>query len=290
MSAGMRVVLTVVTVALSACSGPSEPKGPWHGTWKGTESSSRTQTLSPGNDISQTFPEMGNREWSLEQCGETLGATVMYGCVLRLKVLSDTEAEVLPDYPCDVDEGAGPFRIYTTGGSAKQTDGSLVFTVSWSGIEATSTGNFAAKYTSTLTATRSKNSVPAVNRCDSMTSPNVAPLNYASEVGCAAGDIEDHSAASDPRVVNFTVESGYQPRCMGIAKGQSVTFKGNFNQYPLYPGTPGKLRAGSVPNPIKATLGLMEKDYGFADVGDFLYRCQSCPAPTVVHTGLVRVR
>ncbi|MGV3621333.1 MAG: hypothetical protein ACO1OB_10980, partial [Archangium sp.] len=86
---------------------------------------------------------------------------------------------------------------------------------------------------------------------ESVTTPDAGP---GVEVIHGCTEYADRSAAGAERRVSFGSANdspalGYAPKCITVARGQSVTFTGNFNTHPLAPGAFNS-DAGSPGNPI----------------------------------------
>ncbi len=116
--------------------------------------------------------------------------------------------------------------------------------------------------------------------------------DHAQAAGCTEADLIDLSAPGANRLIEFggLVGNAYAPRCIRIAPGQSVTWRGPFgNQYVLSPGLPNTSGAGSQPNPITYRPAGTEATHTFPDVGDFLFHSSSKPQEPLLR-GMVRVR
>jgi plastocyanin len=62
----------------------------------------------------------------------------------------------------------------------------------------------------------------------------------------------------------------YDPKCLTIDVGQTVTFSGSFSAHPLYPSAKRGTLEG---NPISGTSGGDRKDIRFPTPGFFAYYC-----------------
>lgn len=196
---------------------------------------------------------------------------------------------MLPDFPCDLREGSNTVHVRTRSGSVKRSQESLVATVTWRGIEPVSSGNVQADYAATLTATAPDKLKPATDLCSAAPQHSLPADDFASLAECGAAQIVDRSAPADSRTVTFDATLGFQPRCLRIAPGQSVTFKLQAPD-PLWPGTPGLDNAGSAPNPFQRLFVASERTFVYPDVGDFLQHCTNCPQQPGTAQSLVRVR
>lgn len=281
-----RLLLLVVVAAAPGC-GPSAGGGKdLIGSWQGTVQSSRVQNFVLG-PFEQAF--QGTREtWIIEQCGSELHALVTFGCIIGLKALSADEAEVVPDYSCDLTEGSATVHVRTTGGSVKRSDGGLAANVTWRGQEPVSQGNVQADYSAQLTASSPGKDRSTVALCGAQASP-APPDDYSILGGCAARQFVDRSAADANRVVTYDPTNGFQPRCLRIGPGQAAVFSGNFQRDPLFPGTADQALAGTAPNPITSISVPDMRSVTFSQVGDFIYRCTNCPQLSS-SLGMVRVR
>lgn len=115
--------------------------------------------------------------------------------------------------------------------------------------------------------------------------------DYSTAVGCTAATIDDRSAERPiESTVLFGGASGERdsPKCLQIAVGQAVTFKGPFDTYVLNSGTPGATQAGSQPNPVVFRPAGTEGAFTFSEPGDFLYHCSNQPDAEMM--GLIRAR
>jgi len=96
----------------------------------------------------------------------------------------------------------------------------------------------------------------------------------------------DHTAAADPRTITFPFDvspAQYQPRCMKIRAGQTVTWRGDFRFHPLSPA------GGDVPSPI--TIDPMpsgtERKVAFPNTGFYGFECATHEAPAMYGAILV---
>jgi plastocyanin len=109
---------------------------------------------------------------------------------------------------------------------------------------------------------------------------------------CLPERFEDRSAAGAERVVAFGVAPTpfvYAPKCMRIAAGQSVTFRGAFGTHPLTPGAgPMARMAGSPGNPVPETSAGMSIDVRFMAPGVYPYFCSQHVAAGMA--GVIEVR
>jgi len=62
----------------------------------------------------------------------------------------------------------------------------------------------------------------------------------------------------------------YDPKCLAIEAGETVTFSGSFAAHPLYPST---RRGALTGNPIRGTSTGDRTDVPFPDPGFFAYYC-----------------
>lgn len=93
--------------------------------------------------------------------------------------------------------------------------------------------------------------------------------------GCRASDYVDESGEDDSRVITIVATSlSYSPRCLLIAKGQTVTFVGTLSEHPLAPGNPSHPAAGSAHTPIVATATGKSVEFTFEEAGTFPYYCR----------------
>jgi plastocyanin len=63
----------------------------------------------------------------------------------------------------------------------------------------------------------------------------------------------------------------YSPKCLKVAKGGTVTFKGDFTLHPL---SASKNRGNTTDNPIKTTMSGMSEPFTFSTPGYYAYYCQ----------------
>lgn len=102
----------------------------------------------------------------------------------------------------------------------------------------------------------------------------------------------DKSEVSADRRIGFGTALGsgpvnYAPKCMTIAKGQSVTFVGDFSTHPLVPGEYAG-DGGTAGSPItEQRSGATDYAVAFPAAGYFPYYCD-LHAPTMV--GVVHVK
>ena len=87
--------------------------------------------------------------------------------------------------------------------------------------------------------------------------------------------LDEAAYAMDPRTVTFgflgmPAGFSYDPKCLAINAGDTVTFSGSFAAHPLYPSA----RRGTVAdNPISGTSTGEQKDFVFSHAGFFAYFC-----------------
>ncbi len=110
--------------------------------------------------------------------------------------------------------------------------------------------------------------------------------------GCPDTAFVDRSAAGADRTVSFGTGAAafaYAPRCITVAAGQAVTFRGDFAVHPLSPGTsPSARDAGVGANPITRRDTGNEAQVTFASAGTYPYFCEYHYAGGMA--GVVRVR
>jgi len=134
----------------------------------------------------------------------------------------------------------------------------------------TLTGFGAAQCTAdTGTAELPGSTADAAGSAATDTSAIVMELN-----GCKPDDYEDHTAASDTRVIAIA-RSGltYSPKCMTISAGQSVRWEGNLSAHPLAPGNPSDQNAGSPKTPVRETSTGKSVEFRFTKSGTYPYYC-----------------
>ena len=95
--------------------------------------------------------------------------------------------------------------------------------------------------------------------------------------GCTAADFaaNDLSAQSKTRQITFptgATPAQYQPACITIAVGQSVTFTGSFTNHPL-------VQAGGDPSVfIQSTSSGTTATFGFPVGGTYGFQCSNHPS------------
>lgn len=105
------------------------------------------------------------------------------------------------------------------------------------------------------------------------TGPVDAGLN-----GCAEAEFVDQSAPADQRMIKW--DFNVSPRCIIIAKGQSVMWMGSFATHPL------TSKGGTTPSPIVTISTGNSVSYAFSAAGDYGFICTNHQPMT----GVVRVR
>jgi plastocyanin len=88
---------------------------------------------------------------------------------------------------------------------------------------------------------------------------------------CDPAAAEDHTGDTAVTIVFGVAGLTYQPACIKIKTGTTVTFSGAFTSHPLAGGTAGTLDATS---PIKETLTGTSAMFTFATAGTFPYYCE----------------
>jgi plastocyanin len=95
--------------------------------------------------------------------------------------------------------------------------------------------------------------------------------------GCSTADFAAHdlSAQSASRVITFPTTAApaqYQPACVTIAVGQSLTFNGSFTNHPL-------VQAGGDPSVfINSTSSGTTATFGFPVGGTYGFQCSNHPS------------
>lgn len=93
--------------------------------------------------------------------------------------------------------------------------------------------------------------------------------------GCTDDRFVDRSAGADgDRTIVVAPGSRYDPPCLAIRVGQTVTFTGNFSAHPLAPGVaPRRSGAGATPSPIEMRTEGAVYRVQFPAPGDYPYYC-----------------
>lgn len=120
----------------------------------------------------------------------------------------------------------------------------------------------------------------AADAASDASAPSFPTLN-----DCAEAEYVDLTAPMAARTVVPMGSTGYTPRCLTIAAGQSVTFSMDFTVHPLAAGIAhGSSVGASSPNPIAAqTTGSMYSAQ-FATPGFYPFKCS-----THQHVGMAGV-
>lgn len=182
--------------------------------------------------------------------------------------------------------------IATGGASSKDAQGVRTVTIEWDRRTKASSGDqTTGRSTWTLTLkSEPMRGLPGGSRSLCGQRGQFEMDDGREDVGCLASEIVDRSASTAMRVVEFggAVGDAYTPKCMRIAAGQSVTWRGPFSSYVLSPGLPNASAAGTQPNPITFRPVGTEASFTFDAPGDYLFHCSSQPAADM--RGLIRVR
>jgi plastocyanin len=137
--------------------------------------------------------------------------------------------------------------------------------------------------------TRALAAVAAALALAGCSGPPPAPAGFN---GCTDTSFVDGTAA--PQIdfggVGTSGVFDYQPRCLRIPRGQTVTFAGDFSVHPLSPGTsPEQLDAGTAGNPIpRFSTGTAPLAVKFPAAGEFPYFCEMHYAAGMA--GVIRVK
>jgi len=91
---------------------------------------------------------------------------------------------------------------------------------------------------------------------------------------CGFGDFDDRRADAATRSIAFPIAGGYDPRCMTIRAGQSVTFIGDLALYPLGPRGNGP---GPAQSPIVLTTTGTSVTFTFPARGRFRFGSPGSP-------------
>ncbi|MDB4975594.1 MAG: Halocyanin [Myxococcaceae bacterium] len=93
--------------------------------------------------------------------------------------------------------------------------------------------------------------------------------------GCSAADYLDKSGSADSRTVQIaSMGLSYTPKCITIARGQSVTWTGSLTAHPLAPGNAEHTDAGSPGSPILPTATGSSVSFTFPNAGTYPYYCE----------------
>lgn len=95
---------------------------------------------------------------------------------------------------------------------------------------------------------------------------------------CGEIDFVDRSGPADDRTIKWDLT--VVPRCLIVAKGQSVTWLGSLPSHPL------TSKGGDTPTPIMLTSTGTSATIGFPDIGDYGFVCTYHPPMQ----GVIRVR
>lgn len=92
---------------------------------------------------------------------------------------------------------------------------------------------------------------------------------------CTAAELaaENETAPSSPRLIlvpNGDQEAPYQPNCMTIKVGQSVTWRGKLSAHPLIPR-----EESTIDTPIQTVVSGTEAKFQFDCPGDFNFSCRN---------------
>jgi plastocyanin len=91
---------------------------------------------------------------------------------------------------------------------------------------------------------------------------------------CTPGEYIERIAADAERVIRPRGNTGYDPRCVVVRMGQSVTFEMNFSVHPLTAGIPhGPTAGAAMPNPIGMATSGMTHVVSFAAQGFYPFYC-----------------
>lgn len=99
--------------------------------------------------------------------------------------------------------------------------------------------------------------------------------------GCTNNNYTNATDAGTSITINFggTLGNAYNPKCLAIAAGQSVTWNGDLGFHPLKPGLApsqqGGPDAGSPNNPIQSTISGSTVTFTFTTPGVYPYYCSA---------------
>ena len=93
--------------------------------------------------------------------------------------------------------------------------------------------------------------------------------------GCTDGRFVNRSPGTDgDRTIVMAPGNQYDPPCLVIRVGQTVTFTGNFSVHPLAPGVaPRRSGTGATPSPIEMRSEGTVYRVQFPTPGDYPYYC-----------------
>jgi hypothetical protein len=264
------------TVLLGLCTAGCSAEDVVGGSYRGQNTRSRL-VFPPGLTVGMPLDPTPYPSWvwNVTECSNGEAVEVVSGCVIWA-VREASAHRFIPGYSCAVGGETYATLDGTYAISGKQVSGSIH--LSRTGLRNGAT--FHEEFTDEVSGMTRDGDVPTGGACKAVIEP-VAPVSDFSPVaGCDT--IDDHSSAAADRTV--LVGPPFNPKCMQIATGQSVAFKGTWT---LKPGVPGDQGAGSERNPLPmvAPNGDVTVNVTFDRVGDFLFY-----ATDTGETGMIRVR
>lgn len=279
-----RWLVLAALLALGACgSDTGSSDHGIYGAWHGQASRKGTRYSFGGTSWAETVPATAWK-WNLQACPGGAMMEVALGCWLPLTSNADGTLSFTPQAWCNSTSAGKTIRILAKGGSIglkivkdiQTLQGELLSEIEK--LPGDGTYNL-----DTWTLTASDYYGELKQACVQAHSEPVPQEDHSAQAKCAA-IVDLHYPAND-RTIALSA-SGFEPACIQIAPGQSVTFTGDFSKQSLQPGVFGNLAAGAAANPLGLKLGGTTAQVTYPRPGDYLFHSPATGHPV----GLIRVR
>lgn len=279
-----RWLLLAALLTLAACSSESAtPDHGIYGAWSGQTSRKGTRYSFGGTSWAESVPATAWK-WNLQACPGGAMMEVALGCWLPLTSNADGTLSFTPQAWCNSTSTSNSIRIVAKGGSIglkivkdiPTLQGELLSEIEK--LPADGTYNLD---TWTLTASDYYGELKQI--CPQAHVEPVPQVDYSAVAKCA--EIVDRHYQANDRTIALSA-SGFDPACMQIAAGQTVTFTGEFSKQALKSGVFGNLAAGAAANPLGLMLGGTQVAVTYPRPGDYLFHSPAEGHPV----GMIRVR
>lgn len=279
-----RWLVLAALLALGACSSDTAtPDHGIYGAWHGQTSRKGTRYSFGGISVAESVPA-AKWKWNLLPCSGGAMMEVALNCWLPLISNADGTLSFTPEAWCNSTSTSNSLRIVAKGGSIglkivkdiPTLQGELLSEIEK--LPADGTYNL-----DTWTLTASEHYGELKQACPQAQTGPVPQVDYSAVAKCA--EIVDLHYPANDRTIALSA-SGFEPACVQIAIGQSVTFTGDFSKQSLQPGVFGNLAAGAAANPLGVKLGGTTAQVTYPRPGDYLFHSLAAGKPA----GLIRVR
>jgi plastocyanin len=271
-------------LALGSCSSETATSDHGiYGAWGGQTSRKGTRYSFGGTSWAESVPATAWK-WNLQACPGGAMMEVALGCWLPLTSKADGTLSFTPEAWCNSTSAGKTIRILAKGGSISIMTATGVVTLQGELLSEIEMLPGDGTYNlDTWTPMASEHYAELKQACPQAHYGPVPQVDHSAQAKCA--EIVDRHFQANDRTIALSA-SGFDPACMQIAPGQSVTFTGVFSKQSLQPGVFGNLAAGAAANPLGLKLAGTTAQVTYPRPGDYLFHSPATGHPV----GLIRVR